>query len=366
MENWSSLLRRPEIKFEPAILRREVEGRRVMVTGAAGSIGAVLTRRLLALGAARVIAVDSHEGSMYRLSTELRTIPTDAEIQFVLADLRDQKKTAQVFRRSRPDLVAHLAAYKQVPLAEENVDQVIAVNVVGTLNVLEAAEEFGAQTLIYPSTDKAVVPSSLYGATKRIVERMLIAFAARGGAPRVRVVRLVNVFGSQGSVIEIFSRLMRERLPLPVTDLRMDRYWITVEEALGLILAGAAQPDDPGPYLLDVGDPILVVDLARALYELTRTEQSIGLQLDITGPRPGERLHEQLHYPGERREPTEVGGLDRLRSNETVDSAADWLEVVGILREHLYDWSNQTLREWTFQAATAPGGIVLPPPEAVG
>ncbi|HLZ10438.1 MAG TPA: SDR family NAD(P)-dependent oxidoreductase, partial [Chloroflexota bacterium] len=225
---WSSLLDRPEFALPPGQLDSVIGGKTILVTGAGGTVGRELVGLLLKGRPASLVLLDSHEASLARLISDVESgDKSDTVLSFVLADVRDRKKVDATFRRYRCDIVFHLAAYKQVPLAETNIDQVLDVNVLGTSNVFERAADHGVSTFTFPSTDKAVNPFGLYGASKRIVERYLTSFAGTGTGPTVRVARLVNVFGSQGSVAEIFARQIERGQPIGITDIQMDRYWIT-------------------------------------------------------------------------------------------------------------------------------------------
>src|SRR5579884_3279912 len=289
-ENWSELLCRPEIEIARPILESAVTGRRVLITGAGGSVGSSLSRLVATLGASELVLLDNHEASLARLSQQLASVQGSSSLRFQLADLRDRRKIDRVFRTFRPEVVFHLGAYKHVTLAEDNVDQVVGVNLIGTLNIVAAARASATSSIVYPSSDKAVTPHRIYAASKRIVERILQAYAEECDHPALRVVRLVNVFGTQGSVIEIFLRQIREGIPLSVTDARMDRYWMTMHEATQLLLTVASRPRYEGYYMIDVGKPVPILETVRRLYALVRPTSGTPTISEI-GIRPGERLH---------------------------------------------------------------------------
>lgn len=345
LENGARLLPRPEITFERSLLGAAVRGKRVLVTGAGGSIGSALALLLRELEPDRLVLLDSHEASLFQLRQRIATASAAPDVRYVLADLRDRAKVQQTFRRERIDVAFHLAAYKHVPFAEDNVDQVVNVNVIGTLNVVEAAAEHGASTVVYPSSDKAVTPRAVYAATKRIAERVFQAIAAERERPALRVVRLVNVFETQGNVIETFARQIQEGLPLSITDLGMDRYWMTKREATHLLLVAASRPSFEGLYLLDVGKPVRIADTARCLYRLLRDDDGEP-EIHVSGIRAGERLHEQLTFPFERIRPTDLAGLLVVDTPAYAVSAQAWIDELTRFRERGYGWEPDEIKRW--------------------
>jgi O-antigen biosynthesis protein WbqV len=352
---WSFLLERPEILLPRGVLASVLDGRRILITGAAGSVGTALCRLAASFDPQQLVLLDSHEASLARLGRDLDLLGSQPRPRLVLADVRDGRKLRQVLGRFGADVVFHLAAYKQVPLGESNVDQVLDVNIMGTANVVAACRELTAATLVYPSTDKAVQPSSLYGATKRIVERFLCASATQPGAP-IRVVRLVNVFGTQGSVVEIFADSIAHNRPLTITDLAMDRYWISMGEAMQLIVAAAGRPSFEGIYLLDAGAPVPIVRTAESVYRHVRPGAS-ELPLRIIGSRPGERLHEILHYPEEKLRPTNLRGLLVAQLPPSPAPVDAWEGELAKLSERMLELDSDELRTWAFRiAADGPTG----------
>lgn len=360
-ETWAELLERLEIEFAPGLPCEVIAGRRVLITGAAGSVGRALARLVATAGPESLTLLDWHEASLFHLEQALSVELADPSVsrpRYVLADVRDRRKMDRVLRRDPIDLIFHLAACKHVALGEANPDQAVSVNVGGTLDLFGLAVEHDVATFVYPSTDKAVSPSSLYGATKRVVERSLLALADQTG-PAVRIVRLVNVFGTQGSVVETFAGLIRAGQSLTITDERMDRYWITMAEANRLLLAAASRPRCEGIYLLDVGAPIPIVETARKIYRIVAGVGEPTLQ--IVGARPGERLHEYLAYPNEMLRPTDLPGLQVAIGPEPTIPAATWLAEIRRLTDHLYDLEPAEIRERVFAlagaAALAPAAI---------
>lgn len=272
----------------------EITGARILVTGAGGSVGSALVRRLVALGPERIIAVDSHEASLFRLG---RDLPAGAPIQLRLADVRNADKIRRIFSESHPAIAFHLAAYKHVPLGEQEPDELVSVNVLGTRTVANAAVEAGVRHVVYPSSDKAVNPPSLYGATKRLAETVLLALGAAQASTRLHVARYVNIPGTSGSALETFVHQARRGGPLTLTDPQMRRYWMGMDEAIALLWHALALPSG-SRTLLDVGDPIPVRTMAERIYTLVRGDGS-SPAFEVTGARPGERLEEELASPSE-------------------------------------------------------------------
>jgi O-antigen biosynthesis protein WbqV len=324
--DWDAITGRPPFAVDAAAVAARVGGQTVLITGAGGSLGAPLARALAAAGPAKLVLYDHHESSLFRLREALSAAAPEVAQRAVLGDVRDRRRLRRLFAAERPALVFHLAAYKHVPWGEEDPEAFAAANVLGARYVLDAAGECGVRQLVYPSTDKAIDPPSLYGATKRLVEAMLRATAADGG-PTAVIVRFVNVLGSQGSAPEKFVRLIGEGRPLPITDTRMRRYWITPDHARLLLLHSAClDPHAVGgdgslTVAPDAGDEITIVDIARRLWEQL-SPRGGEPPLAVTAPRPGERLAEPLVAPYERLERLPLPGLLAVRGVPAPDAAA--------------------------------------------
>lgn len=293
--NLAALLGRPLRAIPAGGERQLLGGARILVTGAGGSVGSALIRQLAPLQPARILALDIHEGSLFRLERES---PPALPLEVQLADVRSGRKLTRIFEAFRPDIVVHLAAYKHVPLGERSPDEPISVNVFGTEAVARAAIESGAAHLVFPSSDKAVNPPSVYGATKRLAEAVLLWHARTQRTTAVHIVRYVNIVGSSGSALETFAVQARAGRPLTITDHRMARYWMAMEEAIALCWH-ALRLGSGSHTVLDVGDPIPVRTLAERVAHLVRPD---GPEPDFveTGPRPGERLLEELASARER------------------------------------------------------------------
>src|SRR3954471_10415798 len=279
----SALLGRPEAAVDCAGAAAAIGGRRVLVTGAGGSVGVPLVERLLALDPAELILLDSHEDSLFRLQRKLVTHTQERTVagvpsspatpaaplvpQLVLADVRNRDKLTKLFRRWEPEIVFHLAAYKHVHFGEAQPDEPISVNVLATHALVETAVAHRVQAFVYTSSDKAVNPPSIYGATKRLAE-LVVRWGARQASGRFVVVRFVNVLGTRGSVIETFLEQLAAGQPLTITDPAMTRYWMSQREAVDLVLAAAASGPSGASLLLDSGAPISVLEMVERLRTL--------------------------------------------------------------------------------------------------
>ena len=281
------LLGRPEFAGDLEQAAGFVRGRRVLVTGAAGSVGWPLSTLLASADPGRLVLLDQHEYSLFSLERVLGSAAA-----FELADVRDSAALQRLMRQHAPEIVFHLAAAKHVPYGERFPEGAVATNVVATRSLLEQARVVGTEVFLYPSSDKSVQPPSVYGATKRLVEA-LVAYTARTAQKRFAVVRFVNIIGTRGSVIDNFSKWVSEGVPLRVTDERMTRYWMSMNEALWCLLIGA-QCAQPGEVLMPAcGEPVPIIDTARRLAGWYRPDEQ-PYPIQCTGIRPGERLHEIL------------------------------------------------------------------------
>lgn len=273
----------------------QVRGARVLVTGAGGSVGSALVARLVDLEPERIVALDTHEASLFRLA---RDLAPKAPLDLRVADVRNVPKVRRVFQETRPTIVFHLAAYKHVPLGEREPDEPVSVNVLGTHAVATAAVEAHAEHFVYPSSDKAVNPPSVYGATKRIAETLLLALARSHTRPAIHIVRYVNIIGSSGSVLETFVDQSRTGSPLTLTEPRMTRYWMAMDEAVDLVLHALGMPS-ASRTMLDPGEAVRVQTMAERVYGLLRGRTGPP-RFVVGGPRPGERLAEELASPSEK------------------------------------------------------------------
>ncbi|MDO7881119.1 SDR family NAD(P)-dependent oxidoreductase [Salinibacterium soli] len=288
------LIGREPVKHDLVEARDFIDGKVVLVTGAAGSIGSRLVRQLLELGARTVVGLDFSEAGIFTLASD---IPDRPQLQLHVADVRDPLVLRKHFERYRPDVVFHAAAYKHVPLMQSNPVEAFNNNVGGSLEVMRAAREVSVGALVYVSTDKAVNPANVMGATKRIGEMILDALA-QSGPTRFTAVRFGNVIESSGSVMQTFRRQIARKQPLTVTDPEVTRFFMTLDEAAQLVIQSAFVGENGDLFVLDMGQPVRILDLAKALVRLVDPT----LPIEITGLRPGEKMFEELSY-----EPDSIG-----------------------------------------------------------
>lgn len=287
------LLGRSTVQLEQERIRTKLEGRTVLVTGAAGSIGSELCRQIARFRPAELVAFDAAETPLFLVEQEMaRTFP---DVQFLaeIGNVRDSGRLTEVFERHRPSVVYHAAAYKHVPMMEAHCFEAIQNNVFGTLNVAMAAIESGAEDFVMISTDKAVKPTNVMGASKRIAE--LVIRSLQNGETKFVSVRFGNVLGSNGSVIPIFKEQIARGGPVTVTSPEMRRFFMTIPEASQLVLQASTMGEGGEIFVLDMGQPVRILDLARNLILLSGLRPGEDIQIEFTGVRPGEKLYEELH-----------------------------------------------------------------------
>lgn len=338
------LLGRPQTRLDRAAMAALVAGRRVLVTGAGGTIGGELVRQIAGLGPASLTLLDSSEFSLYRIdrqvSEEWPTLARDS----VLANIRDHAALDAAFIRARPELVFHAAALKHVPIAEAHACEAVLTNVQGTRQVADLARQHGARAVVQISTDKAVNPTNVMGASKRLAESYCQALdrAASDDGTRFLTVRFGNVLGSTGSVVPLFQHQLAMGGPLTVTHPRMTRYFMTVREAVELVLQASAMGLDPasqapagGIYVLDMGEPVRILDLAKQMIRLAGLHPNQDIEVKFTGLRPGEKLFEEMFHAGEPLVETPHRGikLARPRAGE-VETLAHAIDAIAELASH--------------------------------
>lgn len=295
------LLGREAVPPDRTLIERDVQSKVVLVTGAAGSIGSELCRTLLQLRPKTLVILDQNEYGLYSLENELRsTRATDTEIISILADVCDEHRIKHLLARWRPTTLYHAAAYKHVPIVEQNPAEGIKTNVFGTLNVARAAMEAGVLRFVLVSTDKAVRPTSVMGASKRLAEMSLQALNATGTATVMTMVRFGNVLGSSGSVVPLFRKQIADGGPVTLTDPDVTRFFMTIPEASQLVVQAGAMGTGGDVFILDMGEPVKIMDLARRMIELcgltVKDEQNLygDIEIVMTGLRPGEKLYEEV------------------------------------------------------------------------
>ncbi len=309
------LLRREPVRTDMSEVERMIRGTRVLVTGAGGSIGSELCRQIARFGPSRLVLLGHGENSLFSIHAELEFSVPDVVISTRIADTRDEARLRAVFAEHAPLVVFHAAAHKHVPLMEENAQEAVTNNVLGTWNVLRVSEEFGVKRFVYISTDKAVKPSSVMGATKRVGELLVREAARRLHLPYVSV-RFGNVLGSRGSVVPFFQAQIARGGPVTVTHPEVRRYFMTIPEAVQLVLQAAALGEGGEVILLEMGEPIRIVDLARDLIELSGLEVGKDIEITFTGLRPGEKLTEELFVDAEQYVHTKHEKLFALRNGD--------------------------------------------------
>lgn len=313
------LLGRPQAALDRDKMKRLIHGKKVLVTGAGGTIGSELVRQICSFDPSSLIMVDHSEYLLYTIDLEIRELYPDISHKMVLADVSDRERVDYFMREERPQLVFHAAALKHVPIAEENPNETILTNVIGTRNVAEACRHNYVEAMVMVSTDKAVNPTSVMGASKRLAEsfcQALDLMKTPGGQRKTRfvTVRFGNVLGSTGSVVPLFQRQLRQGGPLTVTDPDMRRYFMTVHESVELILQaaamGAAPASDNGKiFVLDMGQSVKIDDLARHIIRLSGFEPDVDIKIKYTGQRPGEKLYEDLFYSWEELQTTPCNSI---------------------------------------------------------
>lgn len=293
----NDLLRREPVRANDEAVGAALAGKRVLVTGAGGSIGRELCRQIARRNPAELVLLGHGENSIFEIFLELRADYPELLFSPVIADVRDEERLSQVFEHHRPQVVFHTAAHKHVPLMEVNVVEAITNNVMGTHNVVQAALKHNVERLVLISTDKAVRPSSIYGATKRLAE-MIVLHAARQAQRAFTVVRFGNVLGSRGSIIPIFKQQIANGGPVTITHPDMYRFFMTIPEAVYLVLQAASMENGSETFVLNMGEPIRILSLAEDLIRLSGLEPYRDIEVAFTGIRPGEKMTEELWEAG--------------------------------------------------------------------
>jgi FlaA1/EpsC-like NDP-sugar epimerase len=334
------LLGRQEVPMDRERVRRIIAGQRVLITGAGGSIGSEIARQVADLGPATLVLMDHDETHLHDVVATIGR----ADPAVVLADIRCPDRTMAAFERYRPTVVFHAAALKHVPILEQFPVEAVATNVLGTRNVVLAAKAVGTSRFVFVSTDKAVHPTNVMGASKRLGEQIVLGEAPAGAA--WCAVRFGNVIGSRGSVVPTFLRQIAAGGPVTVTDERMTRYFMSIEEAVQLVLQAAAMACGGSLFMLEMGEPVRIIDLAERMIRLAGRRPGVDIAIRITGPRPGEKLTEELSAADERREPTDhphiVRVIPRLPDAAAVRAGVALLEALAAVRDA--DQTAATLR----------------------
>ena len=314
----TDLLERPQAALDKDAIRRLIAGRRVLITGAGGSIGSELTRQIAACGPAEIVLVDNTEFNLYSIDLCLKEEFPEIRHSNCLGSVRRSQRVNEIFEAHLPELVFHAAALKHVPMVQINPCEGVLTNVIGTMNVANAAKRFGALAMVQVSTDKVVNSSSIMGMTKRLAELYCQALdldgVTSGQGPRFMTVRFGNVLGSSGSLIPLFKHQLAKGGPLTVTDARMTRFFMTIREAVELTLQASAygfqkQIGQGEIFVLDMGEPVKIIDIARRMIRLAGFVPDKDIMIEIVGSRPGEKLFEELFDPTDKRIQSAIPGV---------------------------------------------------------
>lgn len=337
--NIEDLLRRKEHNINRELLDSLVKEKTVMVTGGAGSIGSELCRQALFYGCKHLVIFDHSENGMFEINEELSRIYERSRYTLIVGTVKDRDKLRIVMEKYKPDIVFHAAAYKHVPMMEINADEAVKNNIFGTRNVIEQCAESGVGKFILISTDKAVNPANIMGASKRMAELILQGKAQEKSSKTVfAAVRFGNVLGSSGSVIPTFIKQINRGGPVTVTHREMKRYFMTIPEAVRLVMQAGALAGGGEVFVLDMGDPVYIYDLACDLIKLSGLEPNRDIKIEITGLRPGEKLFEELRFTNEDVDKTthegifvcKLEGVDTFKLRNTLTklrTAADGMDV---------------------------------------
>jgi FlaA1/EpsC-like NDP-sugar epimerase len=302
------VLGRPQRTRDLAAMEAFITGKRVLITGAGGSIGSEIARQVAGFSPAQILLLDHSETALYTIDKEIESSFASVQREAVLADVRDRVGLFTLCHHYQPEIIFHAAAVKHVPLAEAHPHEAVLTNILGTRNVADAACECGAEAMVMISTDKAVHPSSLMGATKRAAEHYCQSLRAVG--TRVMIVRFGNVLGSAGSVVPLFRSQIERGGPVTVTHPEMTRYFMTIREAVELVLqAAASNQEEAALFVLDMGEPVMILDLAEQMIRLAGLRPYDDIPIFFSGLRAGEKLYEELFYASEAPSPTIHAGI---------------------------------------------------------
>lgn len=286
------LLDREEVQLDIKSIKKTIKGKTVLVTGAGGSIGSEICRQIMYLSPKKLVLVGRGENSIYQVERSLFSVCLSTESYAVIGDIQNKARMEAIFAEHKPDIVYHAAASKHVPLMENNPTEAVLNNIIGTKNLCDIADKFGVKTFVMISSDKAVKPSSVMGASKRIAE-LLVQSMNETSDTCFSIVRFGNVLGSRGSVVPLFQEQIDKGGPITITDKEMTRYFMTIPEASKLVIQAGAFATGGEIFILDMGEPVRIVDLANKMIDLNGKCQS-EIEIKEVGIRPGEKIHEEL------------------------------------------------------------------------
>jgi FlaA1/EpsC-like NDP-sugar epimerase len=336
------LLARPPVGLDPEPVKQLIRGRRVMVTGAGGSIGSELCRQIVKLKPASLVMFERYENSLHAVRLELEDGKPSCGLHPIIGDVADTACVAAVMQQYQPEIVFHAAAHKHVPLMEESPCEAIKNNVRGTRLLAQAAEFYGVDRFIFISTDKAVNPTSVMGASKRLAE-MAIQTQAMGSGTSFAIVRFGNVLGSNGSVVPRFLEQIRKGGPVTVTHPEMRRFFMLIPEAVQLVMHSASQAESGGTYVLEMGDQVKLVDMARDLIRLAGFVPDEEIPIAFTGLRPGEKLYEELVGINEAAGPSRIEKIHRVSSRTPPDP--DFFSALEVIEAQATQGDVKAVRE---------------------
>ncbi len=316
------LLGRDPIELDNQNIKNLIQGKVVLVTGAGGSIGSELTRQIMIHNPKQLLILDNYENSLYDIELELKTNHPNNDIRAIVANIREKERLDAIFEKYTPEIIFHAAAHKHVPLMENNPTEAIKNNVFGTYNLVNCSDEYNAKRFILISTDKAVNPTNIMGATKRLCEMIIQAKDKKSDTEYVAV-RFGNVLGSNGSVVPLFKKQMAHGGPLTVTHKEITRFFMTIPEAVALVLQAITYAEGGEIFVLDMGEPVKIYDLAKSLIELSGYTLGEDMEIEITGMRPGEKLYEELLMDEENLEETKH---EKIFITEPMDLTMDDVE----------------------------------------
>lgn len=361
------LLGREQVSVNLHEVMGYIEGKTVLVTGGGGSIGSELCRQIATHNPARLIVLDIYENNAYDIEQELKRHCPNLNLLTLIASIRDKTKIRDVFEKYRPQIVFNAAAHKHVPLMETSPNEAVKNNVFGTLNLARAAEEFQVETFVQISTDKAVNPTNIMGATKRICEMIIQTIGKHSRYTNFVAVRFGNVLGSNGSVIPLFRKQIEEGGPVTVTHKEIIRYFMTIPEAVSLVLQAGAYAKSGQIFVLDMGEPVKIYDLACNLIKLSGYEPNVDIEIKCTGLRPGEKLFEERLMAEEGMQKTANGAIS-IAKPIPLDEATFWStmekldEAAHSETEHMKEWVRELVPTYTIdrrRCCTAAGYLKL-------
>ncbi len=352
--DFADLLEREAISLQSseakAVLRKKV----ILVTGAAGSIGSELCKQLLEYEPEMLIALDTNETGLFDLVNSVRLHVSSGLLFPFIGDIKDFPRISRLFAQARPQVVFHAAAYKHVPLLEQFPDQAVQTNAIATYRLCQVAQKYGVERFLYISSDKAAAPVSVLGASKRFGEVIVQSFAqSMSYSTQFCAVRFGNVIGSRGSVVPIFAGQIECGGPVTVTDPEATRYFMTIAEACGLVIMTSAIAEQGGLYMLDMGKPIRILDLAKKMIRLHGLREGQDIPIVYTGLRPGERLHETLVAANEEPLPTVHSKILRIVHTYELPALSTIAQWMQILENSLHTESLEQLREQLFELMQA-------------